>query len=361
MEAKVIVSTVVFLTGYSYYTVLKFRLVPKTIKRLKYGFYPYHWSHLASKHIFRMKDVQMLEHIVKTNRHDPKYYLVTGQKGKFLLLCSIFYFIGSGKTTLIESVIMRLRQHYGIIYVKAEQTPNLKTFNQDLARAFNFNTFEKRLTEGSILANVWSGMTGTATEALDEFVGILNHIELCCKTYQLEPNYVKPTLMIDHTSYLAENNPQALKTLQSKAKYWADHNIMTVIFVGNNGLLPALLSQESDSSRMEYVHIHGMTYPETVDFIMEEFFSIRSKDEAEQEEEKKRIEQATKNLVNFYEWNLALKGSDPGQSPEKEVLRKVFEYAVFNYIGGNFMDAMRFIEECLNGMTMKEIEEYKYH
>jgi len=82
MEAKVIVSTIVFISGYTYYTIVGMRLVPKTIKRLKQGFYPYHWSHLASKHIFRMRDVQMLEHIIKTNRHDPKYYLVTGQKGK---------------------------------------------------------------------------------------------------------------------------------------------------------------------------------------------------------------------------------------------------------------------------------------
>jgi len=320
-------------------------MIPKTINRLKKGFYPYHTTHLANKSIYRMKDINAIERIIKMNRNDAKYYLVTGQKG-------------CGKTTLVESVITRLKEHHGIIYIKAEQTPNLKTFNQDLARAFNFNSFERRLTEGSILANLWSGVTGAQADPLDEFVNILNHIELACKTYQLEENYIKPTMIIDHSSYLAENNPQALKTLQSKAKYWADHNIMTVIFVGNDGTLPTLLSHESDSSRMEYVHVNGMNYGETVDFIMEEFSTIKAKDEAIKEEEKKRIEDATKELTNFYRWNLASKTQDASTPiSEKDMLKKVFEYVVINYIGGNFMDAMRFVEECLNGLSMKEIEE----
>lgn len=241
--------------------------------------------------------------------------------------------------------------------MKAEQTPNLKTFNMDLAKAFNFNSFEKRLTEGSILANLWAGAGGGSTEALDEFVSILNHIELACKTYQLQDDYVKPTLIIDHVTYLADNNPQALKTLQAKAKYWADHNIMTVIFVGNEGTTPSLLSHESDSSRMEYIHLNGMAYSETVDFIIEEFYSIKSKDETGQALEKAQQEKATKNLLNYYEWNLAPKLHEPPQLSRQDMLRKVFEYAVYNYIGGNFMDAMKFVEDCLTGHTMSEIEE----
>ena len=255
-------------------------------------------------------------------------------------------------------MLLRIKERSGVIYVKCEQTPNLKTFNQDLAKAFNFNSFEKRLTEGSIMANLWAGAMGGSTEVLDDFVNILNHIENACKAFQLQEEYIKPTLFIDHVTYLAENNPQALKTLQSKAKYWADHNIMTVIFVGTDGLLPTLLSHESDSSRMEYIHINGMGYPETVDFILDEFLALRGKDEVSKQLERARLETATKNLKNFYEWNLAPKVIDPPTLTEKEVLRKVFEYAVYNYIGGNFMDAIRFVEECLSGKSMKEIEEY---
>lgn len=82
-ETRIIVSTLVFTTGYAYYSVMRGRLVPKTIKRLKDGFYPYHWSHLTYKHIYRMNDLQTVEQIIKSNRHDPKYYLITGQKGNY--------------------------------------------------------------------------------------------------------------------------------------------------------------------------------------------------------------------------------------------------------------------------------------
>ena len=69
-------------------------------------------------------------------------------------------------------------------------------------------------------------------------------------------------------------------------------------------------------------------------------------------------EDATKELTNFYRWNLAAKTHDASTPiSEKDMLKKVFEYVVINYIGGNFMDAMRFVEECLNGLSMKEIEE----
>ena len=252
---------------------------------------------------------------------------------------------------------LRLREQHGIIYLKAEQTPNLKIFNQDLARAFDFNSFEKRLTDGSIVATLWSGASAGASETLDDFVNILNHIELAAKKYQLHDDFVKPTLIIDHITYLVENNPQALKTLQAKAKYWADHNIMTVIFVGSDGLTPAFLSHESDSSRMEYVHLGGMEKRETVDFIMEEFLTLKSKEGPALEEEKKRLDQATKNLVNYYQWNLAPKILNPPPLTENEMLRKVFEYVVFTYVGGNFMDASKFVDNCLEGQTMQEIEE----
>ena len=208
------------------------------------------------------------------------------------------------------------------------------------------------------MSNLWAGNTGGSAEALDEFVNALNHIELAAKKFQLEDDYVKPTFIIDHAAYLSENNPQALKTLQAKAKYWADHNIMTVLFVSTDGLTPILLSQESDSSRMEYVHLAGMPYSETVDFIMEEFLMIKSKDEMSRKEEKERQEQAIINLVNYYQWNLAPKVSNPPPLTENEILKKVFEYVVFNYVGGNFMDAMRFVEASLNGRSMNDIEEY---
>lgn len=266
--------------------------------------------------------------------------------------------LGSGKTTLVESVILRLREQHGIIYIKAEQTPNLKIFNQDMARAFDFNSFEKRLTDGSIIANLWSGAAAGASETLDDFVNILNHIELAAKKYQLHDDFIKPTLIIDHITYLVENNPQALKTLQAKAKYWADHNIMTVIFVGSDGLTPAVLSHESDSSRMEYVHLGGMDYVETVDYIMEEFLALKSKEESVLKEEKERINNATKNLVSYYKWNLAPKIANAPPLTENEILRKVFEHVVFTYVGGNFMDAMEFVDNCLEGQTMQEIEEY---
>lgn len=81
METRVIVSGLVFMTGYAYYTVVRARLVPKTIRRLKEGFYPYHWSHLTQKTIYRIQDIERIEHIIKANRNDPKYYLVIGPKG----------------------------------------------------------------------------------------------------------------------------------------------------------------------------------------------------------------------------------------------------------------------------------------
>jgi len=61
-------------------------MVPKTINRLKQGFYPYHTTHLVNKSIYRMKDINAIERIIKMNRNDAKYYLVTGQKGTHRLL-----------------------------------------------------------------------------------------------------------------------------------------------------------------------------------------------------------------------------------------------------------------------------------
>ena len=81
MEARVIISTMVFMAGYAYYSVVRARLVPKTIRRLKEGFYPYHWSHLTQKTIYRIQDIERVEHIIKANRNDPKYYLILGPKG----------------------------------------------------------------------------------------------------------------------------------------------------------------------------------------------------------------------------------------------------------------------------------------
>lgn len=84
MEMRVLLSTMVFMSGYAYYSLVRARLVPKTIKRLKEGFYPFHWSHLTQKHIYRMRDVQTVEHIIKANRNESKYYLLYGQKGKLV-------------------------------------------------------------------------------------------------------------------------------------------------------------------------------------------------------------------------------------------------------------------------------------
>ena len=82
METKLILSTAVFGFGLSYYSMIRYRMIPKTINRLKKGFYPYHTTHLANKSIYRMKDINAIERIIKMNRNDAKYYLVTGQKGK---------------------------------------------------------------------------------------------------------------------------------------------------------------------------------------------------------------------------------------------------------------------------------------
>ena len=223
-----------------------------------------------------------------------------------------------------------------------------------MANAVNFNLNQKKLTYGSIVTNLFSGTNQTETETLDEFVTILNHIESAAKRYQNEKIYVKPTLIIDHVTYLADNNPQALSTLQAKAKYWADHNIITVIFVGTDGRAPLLLSQHSDSTRMEYVEVSGMEYPETVQFLKKEFNL-----EGYNASESQAFKNSKTNILNFYSRHLSpVKKLDLPQVPEEDRIRMVFEYMVFNYIGGNFLDAMKCNEEIREGKKIEYIEEY---
>eukprot|EP01016_Furgasonia_blochmanni_P036437 TRINITY_DN4163_c0_g2_i4.p1 TRINITY_DN4163_c0_g2~~TRINITY_DN4163_c0_g2_i4.p1 ORF type:complete len:530 (+),score=85.82 TRINITY_DN4163_c0_g2_i4:65-1654(+) len=338
----------------SYLSYLKYTIIPKTIIRLRTGHsaHPQIPAHLAKRTVVRERELAKIESVLRNNSFESKYYIFCGKKGV-------------GKSTLFEVAIQKLKKEQGIIYVKAEQTPNLMIFNHDLSRALNFSVTHKKITDGSIFTYIWSGMKAPEIQGeLNELILILNHMEEACKRFQHRSNYRKPTLIVDHVTYLADNNPQALTILQAKAKYWADHNLITVIFVGTDGRAPLLLYQSTDRLRMSFIEIMGLDNMESINFILEELQDYRDRDEdAYDANVLPRFEEYFKAMMEFNNNGnnnnniKKIPPLNPKQLSPHEIVNKVVEYFVYNYVGGSFMDLLKFLEEVRMGAELKDIED----
>jgi type II secretory pathway predicted ATPase ExeA len=344
MEFKVAVLVGSLASVATYFWTIRLRMLPKTVKRLRIGYTtPMHTQQAAFNHTMaKSKESLRILRLVEHNYLDNKYYILCGKKGV-------------GKTTLIEHVMFELSKKQGILYVKAEQTPNLQIFNQALCRAVNLNLTQKKLVTGSILTNIWRPDASTAaTTELDDLLLILNHLEEALDIFQAQRNRKKPTLIIDHITYLADNNPKALKALQSKAKYWADHNLITVIFVGTDGRAPDLLEENSDKVRMNFVEIQGPSGEEAAEYILGEIEKLQQGYFKDRDE---FMRVAGNNLLDYYNAQLKGKGKPAVTELTPEVTKAVAEYVIRNYMGGGYLDLMKFIEQVREGLTIPEIEE----
>eukprot|EP01017_Pseudomicrothorax_dubius_P037869 TRINITY_DN5606_c0_g1_i8.p1 TRINITY_DN5606_c0_g1~~TRINITY_DN5606_c0_g1_i8.p1 ORF type:complete len:359 (-),score=85.66 TRINITY_DN5606_c0_g1_i8:35-1111(-) len=329
MEVKLMISACVLATGLSYFSLIRLRLIPKTIKRLQQGFpLRARSTNLEGRKVRREKEITELTRLLANNHFDHKYYILSGRKG-------------IGKTTLMESVMAELRGKQGIIYVKAEQTPQLSIFNRSLARAVNMNLLHKKLTDGSILTNIWNpDKVATSLSELDDLLLILNHIEEAADKFSSQKEYHKPTLIIDHITYLADNNPTALLALQAKAKYWADHNMLTVIFVGTDGRAPNLLEDSSDKVRMNYIELEGMALLEAVEFVYAEI-EKQKKSFFPSDEEFHRL--VGENVLRHYNTVFP-------REKATELTKEIWS-------GTGFLELMTLVEELRKGRTVLQIKE----
>ena len=89
METKLLITTLVFTTGFSYLSFVRHRLIPKTIQRLKKGYYPYPkgLDKYQNRHVYRERDVNQIQKLITNKIPSSKYYMITGRKGCVMISC----------------------------------------------------------------------------------------------------------------------------------------------------------------------------------------------------------------------------------------------------------------------------------
>ena len=91
METKLLITTVVFAAGFSYLSIVRHQLIPKTVQRLKTGYYPYPkgLEIYKNKNVYREKDINQIQKLITNQISNSKYYIITGRKGCVMIINEI--------------------------------------------------------------------------------------------------------------------------------------------------------------------------------------------------------------------------------------------------------------------------------
>ena len=178
--------------------------------------------------------------------------------------------VGVGKSRILRKVVSDLihtngeKKEGAPIYVSAEQG---KTFPDTLAKAVNFH-FDEHINFLSFVDIFFKIESLPSRDEKSKLTRVLDAIEESACLYVAK--YKKPVvLVIDNLPLLHKKMPDAISDLQEKAKFWADCNIVKLVFVNNDETIDLVLQKNSCSwSRVASpIFINDLSKEEAIKFL----------------------------------------------------------------------------------------------
>ncbi|RIA98869.1 P-loop containing nucleoside triphosphate hydrolase protein [Glomus cerebriforme] len=188
------------------------------------------------KNLVERKDLEdTLSKILQPSLHN--YYLIMGTHG-------------TGKTTLIQNTILKLKKPKGVVHFKCPSDVN--EFSKELAKHLDCELYPDAGRQSKYAD--WS----------------LLRRQLVSTAHYYMKTYKRPmVLILDQIDRIAKKDPEFLGILQDFAKDYADKGSIIIVFVSSESLIPRLLQSRSAWSRATTLQIGDISDEAAVKFLQD--------------------------------------------------------------------------------------------
>ncbi|CAG8532037.1 11459_t:CDS:2 [Scutellospora calospora] len=163
-----------------------------------------------------------------------KYFLISGEHG-------------TGKTTLVQNVILNLQEPKGVIHFECPS--DVKEFAKNLSKYLDCQLYPFKLQD--IIMQLTTNAIRKEQDGHSEYSNwnLLSMQLLRTANYYMK-KYKRPiVLILDQVDRIAKDDPKFLRILQDFAKDCADKGTLVIVFIASEGLVPQIMKSRSAWSR----------------------------------------------------------------------------------------------------------------